>query len=182
MKIYLVRHGQAAASWQDADDPGLSVLGHQQAEVTAKRLAGQLDSGVRLLSSPLLRTRETALPLAEIWGVEVAVVEAFREIPAPVPPAERQTWLKSIARQPWSNQHPMVRVWHRTLLSELRLIRQPTVIFTHFMVLNAIVGALTAVDKVVCFLPDNASVTILKRDDESLQVVELGQQFKTIVH
>ena len=182
MKIYLVRHGEAAATWQESDDPGLSALGHQQAAATARQLAGQVDANVRLVSSPLRRTRETALPLATALGAKVTIIEAFREIPTPVPRVERQAWLHSIARQSWREQHAMVRDWHRLLLQQLRQIRHPTVIFTHFMVLNAIVGTLSASDKVMCYLPDNASVTILHREDESLQVAELGRQFKTLVH
>ena len=182
MKIYLVRHGQAAASWQVSDDPGLSELGHQQAAATAKQLAGKVAPNVQLVSSPLLRARETALPLASSLGAEVSIVEAFREIPTPVPRNERQDWLKSVARQSWSEQPGMVREWQQLLMHQLRQIRQPAVVFTHFMVLNAIVSALSANDKMVCFLPDNASVTTLQWSDESLRVIELGQQLRTVVH
>jgi len=48
--------------------------------------------------------------------------------------------------------------------------------------LNAIVGALSDADKIICFLPDNASVTGLRLNDGSLEVLELGHQLKTIVH
>ena len=82
----------------------------------------------------------------------------------------------------WSEQEEMVRTWHQALLQELRQIRQPAVVFTHFMVLNAIVGALTGDDRVVCFLPDNASVTTVQWAEQTLQLVELGQQLKTVVH
>ncbi len=117
MKIYLVRHGQAAAKWQESDDPCLSTLGRQQAAATAAQLAEQVDAQVHLVSSPLLRARETALPLAQNLGVAVSVVDEFREIPTPVPLAERQAWLKSVARQHWGEQHVMVRDWHRALLA-----------------------------------------------------------------
>jgi len=182
MKIYLVRHGEAAASWRDSDDPSLSALGHRQAAATAQKLAGHVDSGVCLVSSPLQRALETALPLSKTLDTEISIIEAYREIPAPVARAERQTWLQSIVRQSWSEQHEMVREWHRALLQQLKLIRQPTVVFTHFMVLNAIVGALTAKDQIVRFLPDNASVTTVELKDGSLQLLELGQQLRTVVN
>ncbi|HLF31191.1 MAG TPA: histidine phosphatase family protein [Xanthomonadales bacterium] len=182
MKIYLVRHGEASASWQEADNPGLSERGRQQAAATAEQLFELVDPAIQLVSSPMLRARQTAQPLSRNLGAEVAIVEAFREIPTPVPLPERQAWLKSVARQSWSEQHQMVRGWHQSLLQELRQIKQPTVVFTHFMVLNAIVGALSEKDRVICFLPDNASVTTLQWSDETLQVVELGRQLKTIVH
>jgi len=182
MKIYLIRHGQAEHSWQEADNPGLSERGHQQAAATARQLALIIEPEVQLISSPMVRARETAQPLAASLGTTVSIIEEFREIPTPVPLAERQGWLKSIARHAWSEQEEMVRAWHQGLLQELRLIRQPAVVFTHFMVLNAIVGALTGDDRVVCYLPDNASVTTVQWTEQTLQLVELGQQLKTVVH
>jgi probable phosphoglycerate mutase len=162
MNIFLVRHGEAAARWNESDDPGLSELGRQQAVDAARHLVGQIPPDSRLLSSPMQRARETAAPLAAALGAEPAIVEPFREIPTPVAIAERQTWLNRIARQTWSEQHAMVRDWRQELLAALREIREPTVVFTHFMVLNAIVGALRTDDRVVNFLPDNASVTTLR--------------------
>ena len=182
MNIYLVRHGEASASWQESDDPGLSERGHRQAAETARHLLERVHSGIRLVSSPMLRARETARPLSDALVADVSIVEPFREIPTPVPRRERQTWLNGIARQSWGEQHEMVREWHGSLLRQLGQIREPTVVFTHFMVLNAIVSTLTAEDRVVCFLPDNASVTTLRRVGDDLQLVELGRQFRTIVN
>jgi broad specificity phosphatase PhoE len=182
MSIFLVRHGEAAAHWHVSNDPGLSELGRQQAVDAARQLLGRIPPGSRLLSSPLQRARETAAPLAEALGAEPAIAEPFREIPTPVTLAERQTWLNRIARQTWVEQHAMVQDWRRALLAALREIREPTVVFTHFMVLNAIVGALQADDRVVTFLPNNASVTTLRGFGDELQLVELGQQFRTKVN
>jgi len=181
MKIYLVRHGQAAAHWQEADNPGLSELGHRQAATAAEQLLGLVDASVRLISSPMVRARETAQPLAKSLGAEVSIIEAFREIPTPVLLPERQNWLQTIASQTWNEQHEMVREWHQALLRELRQIRQPAVVFTHFMVLNAIVGALTGEDRVVSYLPDNASVTTVQWAGQTLELLQLGQQLKTVI-
>jgi broad specificity phosphatase PhoE len=182
MSIYLVRHGEAAANWQESDDPGLSDRGKQQAADAARQLQSRIEPGIRLVSSPMQRARETAQPLASALGAEVAIVDPFREIPTPVERARRQTWLNAIARQTWGEQHAMVRDWHQALLAQLRQIREPTVVFTHFMVLNAIVGTLQAEDRVVCFLPDNASVTTLQGFGNELGLLELGQQFRTRVN
>ncbi len=182
MSIYLVRHGQAAAHWHVAEDPGLSELGRQQAEDTAGQLSRRIAPGTRLVSSPMQRARETAAPLATALDSEVAIVDPFREIPTPVSMAERQTWLNRIARQTWPEQPALVQDWHAALLEQLRRIREPTVVFTHFMVLNAVVGALQADDRVVCFLPDNASVTELRGYGDDLQLVSLGRQFRTRVN
>jgi broad specificity phosphatase PhoE len=180
--IYLVRHGQATAPWDRADDPGLSELGRQQADDTARQLLERVQPGIRLVSSPLQRARETARPLAEALDAQVAIAAPFREIPTPVERGDRQTWLNGIARQRWSEQEPMVCDWRSTLLARLRQVREPTVVFTHFMVLNAIVSELTDDDRVVCFLPDNASVTTVRWANGDLRLVELGRQFRTPVN
>lgn len=180
--IYLVRHGEAAAHWDQADDPGLSELGRRQAEDTAGQLLERVGPGIRLVSSPLKRARETARPLAEALELEVTIAEPFREIPTPVDRGDRQAWLNEIALQSWRDQISMVRDWRRSLLAHLRQIREPAVVFTHFMVLNAIVGELTDDDRVVCFLPDNASVTILHQIGDELRLAELGRQFRTHVN
>lgn len=181
MKIYLVRHGEAAATWQESDDPGLSPRGMRQAAVAAQKLAGCVDPGIGLISSPMQRARETAQPLAKILDAEITIVKAFRETPTPVELSERWAWLQTIARQNWSEQHEMVCEWRRALLQQLTLIQEPTVVFTHFMVLNAIVGSLTANERVVSFMPDNASITTLELNDGCLRLLELGQQLETVV-
>ncbi len=182
MNIHLVRHGEAAANWQEADDPGLSELGRQQAAAAAQQLAGRIAADVRLISSPMLRAQQTAQPLAGSLGAEVTLIDAFREIPTPVALDERQAWLRTIARQSWREQHAMVCQWQQSLLQALRQIDQHAVVFTHFMVLNAIVSALTGRDRVVCFRPDNASITTLKLDGSTLQLVELGRELPTRVN
>jgi broad specificity phosphatase PhoE len=182
MNIFLVRHGEAAARWHESDDPGLSELGRKQAAEAARQLLDQIPPASRLLSSPMQRARETAAPLASALGAEPTIVEPFREIPTPVAITERQTWLNRIARQTWSEQHTMVQDWRRALLAALREIREPTVVFTHFMVLNVIVGALQADNRVVSFLPDNASITTLRGFGDDLQLAELGRQFRTKVN
>ena len=70
-KLYLIRHGKVTAGWGMEKDPGLDDLGHAQAKAAALTLAplGPLP----IITSPLTRTRESALPLAEIWDIEPQV-------------------------------------------------------------------------------------------------------------
>ena len=182
MKIYLVRHGEAAEHWHKADDPGLSELGRQQAADAARQLLKNIEPGVRLISSPMVRARETAQPLAEALGVEPTIIEPFREIPTPVDRADRFEWLRTIALQNWQEQHEMVRDWRSALLTELAQVQEHAVVFTHFMVLNAIVGSLQKHDRVIRFLPANASVTILDWSGKEHQLLELGEQLETRVN
>jgi broad specificity phosphatase PhoE len=76
--IHLVRHGRAAASFAEAADPGLDDLGRAQAEAVALRWAGK--APIRVLSSPLRRTRETAAPLAGRWSVTPSIETRVAEI------------------------------------------------------------------------------------------------------
>ena len=52
-RLYLVRHGRAAAGWNTDPDPGLDAVGRHQAAAMTARLAplGPLE----LVSSPLLQ-------------------------------------------------------------------------------------------------------------------------------
>lgn len=60
MKIYLVRHGEKK---KIAGDPGLTKLGIQQAQATAEYFSK--NPVQKIVSSPLLRTQETAKIIAE---------------------------------------------------------------------------------------------------------------------
>jgi len=62
-QIWIVRHGEAAASWEKDPDPCLSALGQSQAEETANALMGLVPMGAQLISSPLRRAQETAAAL-----------------------------------------------------------------------------------------------------------------------
>ena len=78
-RIHLIRHGEV-------HNPGgvlygrlphfrLSDLGHEMAKsaatTVAEKVAGQGRSVVKLLASPLLRTQESAAPIADEFGLEV---------------------------------------------------------------------------------------------------------------
>ena len=182
MDIFLVRHGEASASWGEASNPGLSELGHQQAEQAAEDLKPHLGDDIQLISSPLLRAKETAKPLAKALTAEVAINDAFSEIPSPVPFDERQAWLKTFFKESWRQQPKSLHLWREHAISGLVALERPTVIFSHFLILNAVVGQLTGREETVFFAPDNASITKLKLEGGRLQLVELGRQMKTHVN
>ncbi len=184
MDIYLVRHGEAAQKWWQSMDPGLSDLGRNQARQAAKTLLPLLQSQnlsgsnalVRLVASPLLRARETAVPLADALGCSAEVDAAYREIPSPGPFSERQDWLNSFMHQRWDEQPEAVRKWREASIAGLHATRQTTVVFTHFVVVNAVVGQITGEPQTLCCWPANASITHLRLVEGSLQLVQLGEQ------
>lgn len=161
--VYLVRHGEAEASWGQSADPGLSALGQQQARATAEQLLSEFAGGsARVISSPLLRARQTAEPLAEELSVQIGIEERVREIPSPVPLAERQDWLRGFMRSRWSEQDAGLLAWRNSILEALSELPGQTVVYTHFLVLNTIVGAQEQRDETLVFWPDNASVCTLR--------------------
>lgn len=181
-RIVLVRHGEAAARWGEHADPGLSELGREQAERASATLLDMLGRDVTVLSSPLLRARQTAQPYAAALGVETRVDETFREIPTPADRSGRRDWLGQFMRQTWNTQAETLLNWRSEMLVRLVELQAPAVIFTHYMVLNAVVGRLTNRDETVCFRPDNASITELRRNGKQLCVHRLGAELATIVN
>lgn len=182
MDILLVRHGEAAAEWGQHEDPGLSTLGRQQAMDAAQALRPRLGSGWELYSSPKARTLETAEPLARVLGVEARVEEAFSEIPAPVPLERRKAWLRQFMREQWHGQPDTLWQWRDRMLERLCELEAPSVVYTHFLVINTVVAAAEQRDETLCFWPDNGSITHLRLKGGHLELVALGRAMKTVVN
>jgi len=83
MELLLIRHGLPERVVNEDGtpaDPPLSAKGRDQAERVARWLEGvSID---RLYSSPLLRARETAQPLATLRGLPVEIEPGVREYDA----------------------------------------------------------------------------------------------------
>ena len=103
-KIYMVRHGKAAAGWDGAADPGLDPTGHAQAEAVAQDLTARLASSVAVYTSPLKRCRETAKPLATMWQTQAIVEPRVAEIPSPIEDLVARTeWLRRVMAGSWAD-------------------------------------------------------------------------------
>src|SRR6478672_2083073 len=72
MRLFLVRHAEAAAGEPDDLRP-LTAAGRDSARALGARLAAEQPDAV--LSSPLLRARETAAAIAEAAGLEAEADE-----------------------------------------------------------------------------------------------------------
>src|SRR5919201_3675847 len=70
MRVFLVRHAKAASGHPDELRP-LTDDGREAARQLGRRLAAERPEAV--VSSPLLRARETAEPIARAAGVEATV-------------------------------------------------------------------------------------------------------------
>lgn len=174
--IRLIRHGEAAASWHYDPDPGLSGQGRLQAQALAQALAVHVPDGI--FSSPLRRAQETAAPLAGLCNRPVVIMDAFREIPTPpsIALAQRLTWLQRCAYQPWRNADPVVLTWRDAVLQAVLALRGNVMVFTHFMVMNVVLGWIQGAEALVCYQPDYGSELTLERNGEILVVRSVGRQ------
>jgi broad specificity phosphatase PhoE len=174
-RLFLVRHGQAAAGWGDEHDPGLDDTGRAQAAAVASALAAF--GPLPVVTSPLRRTRETAAAFERTWGVVASVDPAVGEIPSPTDDLQaRQSWLAGVLAERWDGLAEGLRTWRDAVADALRAIDVDAVVVTHYVAINAAVGAATGDDRVVCFHPDNCSVTVVEHagSGSAIRVVELG--------
>jgi probable phosphoglycerate mutase len=83
VQLVLIRHGetQRAEVESGSADPPLTAAGHDQARRLAEWLA-EYERISALFVSPLLRARQTALPLAECLGIEAEIVPELAEFDA----------------------------------------------------------------------------------------------------
>ena len=182
LKIFLVRHGEAAAAWNDAKDPGLSDLGHKQARDTAEALNKCSSTDTAIISSPLARARETAEAFAALRSAPIAIDHRFAEIPSPVSFENRRSWLSTFMKSTWADQPDSLLQWRNEIYQGLNALAEETIVFSHFMVINAAIGLLRNEDKTVCVFPDYTSVTVLEKTEDGLTVQSIGKQLSTIVN
>ena len=182
-RLYLVRHGQPLARYDQDHDPGLDDVGRAQADAAARELAHL--GPIAVVTSPLRRTRETAAPFERQWEVTASVDPAVGEINAPSEDlGERSAWLVEILRgqRRWHDLDTERQRWRDEVVGALLALDTDTLVTTHYMAINAAVGAATGDDRVVNFRPDNCSCTVLETDGGRLTLVELGRQRETVVH
>ena len=173
-RLVLVRHGRAAGGWDDDLDPGLDDLGRAQAEAMADLVAPR--GPLPILVSPLRRCRETAAPLERRWVAIAAVDPAVGEIPSPpdVSLQERTSWLREVMAGTWADIGAEYTRWRDSVVARLLAIDVDTVVMSHFVAINAAIGAATGSDQLVIAALDNCSLTIMDVVDGGLILVEQG--------
>ena len=82
MNLYMVRHGQTAASRENrftgSSDPPLTAVGEAMAEAFARAYASS--TWAAIYTSPMLRARQTADALVRLTGVQATVEDGLKEI------------------------------------------------------------------------------------------------------
>jgi broad specificity phosphatase PhoE len=179
----MVRHGRASAGWDTDVDPGLDETGCEQAAATAQRLA-QL-SRMTLVSSPMKRCQETAGFLANLWDHAAVTVEPLvTEIPSPAgyELGERIEWLRAAMAGNWGELGAPYTDFRDDVVRYVAQCPADTVIFSHFIAINAVIGSCLGDDRLVIDSLDNASVTVFATDGEGgLRLIERGNQADTLI-
>ncbi|MGB0698324.1 MAG: histidine phosphatase family protein [Parvibaculales bacterium] len=186
-RIYMIRHGKAAAGWDGDADPGLNELGRTQAEAVAEKVQALVAAPVPIYSSPLKRCQETAAPLAAAWGVTPQIEAGVGEIPPPLEDlTERTQWLRRVMAGTWEGLYRDAvsvesgvdfRGWNDNVVNTLNAFKgEAVVIFSHFIALNAAYCAATGAADVVSFAPENCSLSIFDTDGTSLSLVAEGEE------
>lgn len=183
--VRLVRHGRATGGWDADPDPGLDAVGQDQARRLAERLRNLGPQPITC--SPMRRCQETAAPLAAAWRVKPTVEPIVSEIPSPpgVPMGQRVPWLRAAMAGRWSDlgaawiDYRSAAIDHLTTLATAA---GDSVVVSHFVAINAIIGACVGDDRLVLRRLDNTSVTVVETDAAGrLVLVETGAEADTLI-
>ena len=180
-RLHLIRHGQAAAGWDADPDPGLDDLGHAQAAGAAATMAPL--GPMPLVCSPLRRTRETAAPLAEAWGLAPVVEPLRRRDPEPDGRPRRAGSVAAhgaggVLVRPGSRAPRLARTTSWPPSAELE---QETTVVTHFVAINAVLGAALGEDRLVVRSVANASTTVVDHQGDRIVLVREPSEAPTTV-
>ncbi len=181
-RIYLVRHGRAAAGWDVDPDPPLDDLGRSQALAVAGRLRPL--GPLTVVTSPLLRCQQTAFPLATVWRATPTIEPLVAERPSPegVAMADRVEWLRAAMAGSWSALDERYTAYRDSVAAAVAAMPADTVVFSHFVAINAVIGSAIGDDRMVIRSLDNCSVTIMDVGaDGSLHLVEGGHEADTLI-
>lgn len=180
--LYLVRHGRASAGWDTDLDPSLDALGRQQSREMAQQLAPL--GPMNVVTSPLVRCQQTALPLCKAWNTKSEIRHEVAEIPSPegVSISDRVEWLRLAMGGTWDSLGPHYTKFRDELVNFVRQINDDTVIVSHFVAINAIIGEIKNDDRLVLYRLDNCSVTTLERDRHGeLKLIQSGREADTLI-
>ncbi len=187
MRTYMIRHGKPSATWGDHDDdPGLDETGQAQARAAAEALLAlpEADRPTRVISSPLRRCRETAMPFAEALGVDLVIDPMVGEIPTPkaVSHEDRGAWLRAAFGGRWQEIEGDLDydAWRRGVAAAVAGYPGAAV-FSHYVAINAAVSTALNDDQVMGFRPDHCSIQVFDAVDDRLILIAKGREASTQV-
>jgi len=189
--IYLIRHGEAIDGWTSLD-PKLSDKGRKQAKNLRHFIDKRNLENIEVISSPLLRCIETSEIALSKYNKGIIIEQNFRELPSPVKDLNlRVDWLKKVLPLTWEElendkESQLSDIdyseWKKNIINTVLSFKNETIIFTHFVVINHIVGSILGSNKVVNFYPNNCSITQIAIKNNNLEIIEFGESQITKVN
>lgn len=176
-RIYLVRHGEPAGAYGVAADPGLSALGQTQAQAIARRFSATPITAI--WSSPLARCLETAAPSVAVLNLPLRVEPRVAEVVAPSNAHDRRAWLAGAFPRIAAPDAPVttwrdvgLSDWRNNVVQALLGAASDTLVFSHFIAMNAAVSAALGVDETIVCWPAHTGVAIFSARDGRLHLEE----------
>jgi broad specificity phosphatase PhoE len=171
-ELWLVRHGAVDREWTAADPP-LSAEGHEQAKAMATALAAvpKLAGITAIHCSPLLRTQQTAEPLAVALGLPVVLHEGLAEFDRNAPEYLLLSELKARGDvryeqvmagdiSAWGTDWATFRNGAVAALRDVvAAVDRIGVVITHGGIINALIGVALGHDQAWLNIPEHASLT-----------------------
>ena len=188
--IHLVRHGRAAAGWDTDPDPDLDEVGCDQAADAVEALIARQGGGEptrTVVSSPLLRCRSTASYYATRVGADVRIEPRVAEIPSPegVVMGERVGWLRAAMAGTWADLGARYVDFREQLVAAVATMDDPdgrhVVVMSHFIAINAVIGACVGDDSLVIRSLDNCSITTVESTPAGLVLLDAGHEADTLI-
>jgi probable phosphoglycerate mutase len=172
VELLLIRHAQPVRVEQAAGpaDPPLTPLGHAQARAMSEWVSHEVFDA--LYVSPLVRARETAMPLAERTGLEPVIVEPLAEFdrhdPVYIPIEDLKAGATAEERERWKamlseSDSAERRAWRDDLVVALETIINShrggrVAAICHGGVINAYLSHVLGMDNPLFFEPWYCSV------------------------
>ena len=181
--LIFIRHGEASDAWDNHPDPGLSQKGILQSNELLKN-KDLIDLGnYSFISSPKLRAIETSQPLAKKFKKDVKIDKSFIEIPSnDIDLNQRQHWIKEIMQTKKKDLPDYVKLWSKNIYDRTISFKENTVIFTHFMVINALISEITNSETIIYFHPGYTSIIKIQIDNKKIKSFLLEDDEKTYIN
>ena len=128
------------------------------------------------------RAVQTGAPFAGVRDAVLQPDERFIELPSREGLAQRSEWLQQALTSNRSALPTAVHDWRDGIFTALQALSAPTVIFTHFLVINSIGAAISQEDAVVQCLPANGSIHHLQREGAQWRWASRGAMLESIVN
>ena len=181
--LIFIRHGEASDAWSNHPDPGLSKTGISQSNDLLDNKDLALLENYSFISSPKLRAIETAKPLAKKFNKELKIDNDFIEIPSKnIDLNDRQDWIREIVKTNKKDLPNYVKLWIKNIYKKTISLKKNSIIFTHFMVINALISEITSSETLLYFHPGYTSIVKIKIAENKIQSFVIQESEKTHIN